>query len=395
VRTDQSLPSETFRNSADWSNNPLDNQAAEKLAPRFSSGGEEQDGKQMRHSFSGHERNHLFLNEQGKQFHDASPLSGVDNVADSRTFVLWDFDRDGWQDIALVNANHPLLNLYHNRLNHHEKPSNTSSYIAVRFVGANHSAQPTPKSCNRDGYGAKLYITTDTTTQLRELRCGEGFAGQNSSTLLIGLGESSAAKSVRVVWPSGQEAQITNVPAGSLVTAFEDPSHSPSGEPFVIANYAPASPIRLPDTPRSPTEEIFAIASAKSAPNAPLHLYVTMATWCASCKKHLPQLQQLRNALDASELAMFGVPYDRLDSTEMLDAYLDENKPPYQLLPPLDDSTWDHLDTTLRRHLATPALPSTVLTTANGQVVHVFLGVPTVSELRRALPGTTGGNDSP
>lgn len=337
----------------------------------------------MRHSFSGHERNHLFLNERGAQFHDVSTLSGLDNVADSRTFVLWDFDRNGWQDIALVNANYPLLNLYQNRIGNHTTSTQSPSSIAVRFVGANHSAEAASNACCRDGFGAKVYVVTDSITQLREHRCGEGFAGQNSNTLLIGLGESTQATALRVVWPSGQESQITNIPSGSLVTAFEAPSQSPTGKEFVIDEYAPASPILLRDD-APPTAEIFAMATA--ATNAKTRLYVTMATWCASCKKHLPQLQQLRAELDESELAMFGVPYDRLDSTDMLDAYRNENTPPYQLLPPLDDNSWDQLDTTLRRHLASPALPSTILTTAEGQVIKVFQGVPTVSELRRASP---------
>ena len=43
-------------------------------------------------------------------------FSGLDTPADSRGFVLWDYDHDGWQDIAVVNANEPLLNLYHNEI---------------------------------------------------------------------------------------------------------------------------------------------------------------------------------------------------------------------------------------------------------------------------------------
>ena len=41
-------------------------------------------------SFSGNERNHLFMNKQGESFSDVSSLSGLDEIADSRSFAIWD-----------------------------------------------------------------------------------------------------------------------------------------------------------------------------------------------------------------------------------------------------------------------------------------------------------------
>ncbi len=72
-------------------------------------------------SFSGKERNRLFLSRNAKQFVDLSAISGLDNIADSRVFVVWDFDRDGWQDIAVANSNAPLLSIYRNELDASEK----------------------------------------------------------------------------------------------------------------------------------------------------------------------------------------------------------------------------------------------------------------------------------
>ena len=66
-------------------------------------------------SFSGKERNHLFQNAQGREFHDISGISGIDTPQDGRTFAVWDYDRDGWQDIALLNINTPVLSLYRNQ----------------------------------------------------------------------------------------------------------------------------------------------------------------------------------------------------------------------------------------------------------------------------------------
>ena len=63
----------------------------------------------LRHPFSGSERNRLFLNRAGKQFLDVSGLSGVDSPADGRVSVWWDYDRDGRQDLAVINSSSPLL----------------------------------------------------------------------------------------------------------------------------------------------------------------------------------------------------------------------------------------------------------------------------------------------
>ena len=102
VRTDIKTP-KTFRASKDWKDE-------EQIAGNEEFVLDEGGGQKQLHSFSGYERNCLFLNRAGKQFTDVSLISGLDNIADGRTFVYWDYDRDGWQDIALVNANSPLLN---------------------------------------------------------------------------------------------------------------------------------------------------------------------------------------------------------------------------------------------------------------------------------------------
>jgi hypothetical protein len=65
---------------------------------------------------TGNERNHYFANRGGRAFADISGISGLDNPADSRGFAVLDYDRDGWQDVALVNANQPMFNLYHNEM---------------------------------------------------------------------------------------------------------------------------------------------------------------------------------------------------------------------------------------------------------------------------------------
>lgn len=177
-------------------------------------------------SFSGSERNKWYYNiagQKGRSFSDLSTMSGMDSISDGRVFAIWDFNRDGRYDVVLTNANAPLLHLYENQI------QTDNHVIAFKFVGGMTDANTDARLSNRDGYGAivSLEIADDLTIK-REFRCGEGFAGQNSDTLLIGIGEFQTAQRVSVTWPSGITNEIKEVQANSLVTFFESVA---DGEP--------------------------------------------------------------------------------------------------------------------------------------------------------------------
>ena len=50
-------------------------------------------------SFSGYERDALFMNRDGKKFFDISGVSGIDSITDGRAAVFADFDNDGDYDV--------------------------------------------------------------------------------------------------------------------------------------------------------------------------------------------------------------------------------------------------------------------------------------------------------
>ena len=174
------------------------------------------------------------MNRGGRAFVDISALSGLDNPADSRGFAVLDYDRDGWQDVALVNANQPLFNLYHNEM---PAAGFKGGMIAIRFVGGNRTSAPSKEFACRDGYGARVAVDLGDAKLIREHRCGDGWSSQNSATMIVGIGSHAAVASLTVRWPSGKAASTQAIPEETLLTVYENPTDSPAGAAFVRASY--------------------------------------------------------------------------------------------------------------------------------------------------------------
>jgi len=233
LRTDVNLARPSFRMSPEWKRTgPPDNLGPE-IDARLA-GVERQGEKILVHSLNGSERNHYFANWTGRGFADISGLSGLDNPADSRGFAVLDYDRDGYQDIALVNANQPLFNLYRNEM---PAAGRRGGMIALRFVGGNRAPGPSKEFTGRDGFGARVTVDLGDGKLLREHRCGDGWSTQNSATMIVGIGASANVPSLTVKWPSGRTATAHAVPEGTLLTVYENSAGSPSGSAFARAAY--------------------------------------------------------------------------------------------------------------------------------------------------------------
>ncbi|MCH8047253.1 MAG: ASPIC/UnbV domain-containing protein [Planctomycetes bacterium] len=394
MRSDPSGQTQALRQSEAWQVDPFTDRRDKEMDLRFQRGGTEDDGQIYRHSHSGHERNRFFLNQRGQRFDDLSIISGLDTAGDSRSLVLWDFDHDGRQDIAVVNADRPLLNLYHNQIgvpmDGNDESKSDHRFIAVRFVGGNGQSKPSSEWACRDGYGTQVTVELDGMKLLREHRCGEGFAAQNSATMLIGIGDDSAARVVTVRWPSGKTMRTENVPSGTLLVAYENPADAPGSERLVRRPYRPVPAAAVsPTTDDAPLTLILdsarrALPRKSKAPR--LRMYTTMATWCAPCVEHLPQFARLRKIFSRDELAMFGVPIDPEDDREKLKSYSRRHRPAYRLLDDLVGPEREQVKSVLIKALGKePPLPSTVVTDRKGTVLATFSGAPSVSQIRKLL----------
>jgi len=387
VRTDRNVARLSFRHSEQWRTDPFADTRVPEIDRRLK-GAEMINGRLVVHSLSGHERNHLFINQHGQTFEDLSLTSGIDNPADSRAFATMDYDRDGRLDIALVNANHPLLNLYRNQFGSDDNRETPNHFVALRFVGGNQQSLASKQS-TRDGYGAVVELTIDGAKLKREYRCGEGYGAQNSSTMIVGLGSATQVQHLEVRWPSGVTNQAVEVAAGSLITAYESPPQSPNGKPFDVQPYArhivvPSHPLATAQGDQRHLE----IATTLSVPEpstaqANLRVYVTMATWCTACLEHMPHLQHLAEQFDPQQIELIGLPIDPDDTAEQLRDYYQKVAPPYRLILELSPLQRDQIQRALGDITPPDAIPATIITDDSGRVLATMAGAPTLSQLRK------------
>ncbi len=258
--------------------------------------------------------------------------------------------------------------------------------VAIRFEGGNRTSDPSDRWSNRDGYGARAFIEIDGRTLLREHRAGEGRAAQNSATMRVGIGDAEQALRQEIRWPSGQSHDTTAVPAGTLVTAYENPSDSPTGAPFVLAPYGEPVPLRRLAAPsRIPSASIRAAQEVVPGDRGRLILYTTVATWCVPCLDELPALNLLRTTFATEDLEIFGVPYDEEETLDLFQAWSDLYAPPYRILSELNTEQRDAVIDGALDALRLEGVPAAVITDSEGEVLLVRWGPPSISEIRVLL----------
>lgn len=170
-------------------------------------------------SFSGHERNRLFIQSNGN-FKDATLVSGADIKADARGFALLDFNKDGWLDMVVSSPNSPRFRILKNNIYQMAKTAE-ANYCEIRLVGANRSASSSSQWSSRDAVGAELTVSVDGEKRAFHNSVGEGLSSQNSSWIHVGIGEKQQIDQIEVRWPSGKKTLHSNIAAGQRITLFE------------------------------------------------------------------------------------------------------------------------------------------------------------------------------
>jgi enediyne biosynthesis protein E4 len=152
------------------------------------------------------QRNLLFRNIAPRRFANvtASAGPGFAHEKVSRGLAAGDVDNDGDLDLLVTN-NGQTPDLLRNDGDH-------GNALVVRLIG---------KQSNRDGVGARLRVTTGTRTQIREVKAGSSYLGQNDLRQHVGLGTNRRVDRLEVRWPSGRNDVVPNVSANQIITIRE------------------------------------------------------------------------------------------------------------------------------------------------------------------------------
>ena len=147
------------------------------------------------------------------------------------TATVADIDLDGNLDVFVTNgkSKEPFdldgpSQLFHNN-------GTNNNWLQIDLVGID---------SNRDGIGARLFLTAGGKTQLREQNSGVHYRSQNYQRIHFGLGENPVADRLEIRWPSGHVQVLNNISANQLIQVHEN-----SAGPFT-----PGIPTYIPGTDR-------------------------------------------------------------------------------------------------------------------------------------------------
>ena len=157
-------------------------------------------------SWSGYERNVMFVNNRDGTFSEISGAIGLDFPEDGRSFVLADLDHDGRLEVILKNRNAPQLRILRNAM------GEIGHSIAFRLRGT---------KSNRDAIGAAVTVECGTLRQTRYLQAGSGFLAQHSKEIFFGLGNPGETVRATIRWPSGLSQELKELPLNHRIEVEE------------------------------------------------------------------------------------------------------------------------------------------------------------------------------
>ncbi|MEZ4726250.1 MAG: VCBS repeat-containing protein [Caldilineaceae bacterium] len=146
----------------------------------------------------------LYHNQHDKTFADVTAESGITGEWWTRAGAYADYDGDGDVDFYVANYNQPGA-LWRNN-------SRDTRWFNVRLTGV---------QSNRDGIGAKVWLTAGGQTQLRQLQSGGSLGAGNDLAAYFGLGDAAQVDRLAIEWPSGVIQLLTDLPANQMLALTE------------------------------------------------------------------------------------------------------------------------------------------------------------------------------
>lgn len=259
-------------------------------------------------SFSGYERDPLYLNLGGKKFTDISGISGIDSITDGRGGVFADFDNDGDLDVFSTTIQNQAHLLFKNNV------GQDGNYLRISLEGV---------ASTRDAFGSVVRVKTSAGTLTKIKSGGSGFISQHDPRLHFGLGKDAKAEWVEVTWANGKAERFEgDFAAGSTLFLKEGTGRA---ERVTVGKASLPDPLtkselfarslkisigkRLPDFVVKRLNGT-ASSAAKLLKPGRRTLINIWATWCIPCAKEMPELEKVRARLAARGIDIVGLNVD-------------------------------------------------------------------------------------
>jgi cytochrome c-type biogenesis protein CcmH/NrfG len=139
----------------------------------------------------------LFRNLGADGFKDVTSDVGLDKIQlkEPRAIITGDYDGDGATDL-LITQNHGPAVLLRN------EGGNQNHWLRLSLKGL---------ADNKSAIGTKVEVFAGGNRQKFEIAGSNGYLGQNSTDIVVGLGDSKEADIVRMLWPTGVLQDEINV----------------------------------------------------------------------------------------------------------------------------------------------------------------------------------------
>ncbi len=323
------------------------------------------DGK----SFSGNERDKLFLNRGDGTFADVSDLSGCDSPNDGRAVLANDFDDDGDVDLFVHQLQRERHSLYRN------DSSGKNGFIKVRLRAT---------TGQWEAIGARVVAKVNGAVVAQSAARGAGFASCAAPEWVFGLGEAKAA-SLEVLWPGGALESFGEVQRGARVLLQEGTGEPSPFEARTVTFADPGPPgVRLASGAQlgsfaalDTVGEEHALAPGELAAGGKLYLNF-WASWCGSCVAELPALDAL-NSEEGSQVIGISVDGEK-DRASALELFAGRaSYPTYFLAEPGEDDRFGGLGEAL--DFQRLPIPTTLVFDENGRLERVITGPIALGEL--------------
>ena len=163
------------------------------------------------------EANKLFENVEDGQYQEVAEQSGTGLKGQARGIIVFDYDNDGDLDIFVTNNQEyvemdgVLQRTPASPVLLRNDTYNGNHWVKVELEGNDRH--------HSHGIGARIYVTVNGVTQLRELHASTNYATQEPGRIAhFGIGESSVIEEIRVVWPNGEMSVMNQVSANRLIS---------------------------------------------------------------------------------------------------------------------------------------------------------------------------------